>query len=230
MSTIIETKNLTKKYGSFVAVDGVSFHLEKGQVLGVIGPNGSGKTTLFSMLLGLRKKTSGEMRVFDQENLDGIRNKMGIIMDQGAFYNDFSAHKNLTISAMTKGVDLSRVTELIDKVDLRQAGKRTFNKFSYGMRKRLEIADALLTDPELVIMDEPTNGLDPDGIRFIRELIFHLQEQGKTIMLSSHYLDEIEKVCTHFLMLRNGKVVFYGSKEEIKAQNLDLESIFSTKF
>ncbi len=98
------------------------------------------------------------------------------------------------------------------------------------MRKRLEIADALLTDPELVIMDEPTNGLDPDGIRFIRELIFHLQEQGKTIMLSSHYLDEIEKVCTHFLMLRNGKVVFYGSKEEIKAQNLDLESIFSTKF
>lgn len=230
MSTIIETKNLTKKYGSFVAVDGVSFHLEKGQVLGVIGPNGSGKTTLFSMLLGLRKKTSGEMRVFGQENLDGIRNKMGIIMDQGAFYNDFSAHKNLTISAMTKGIDLSRVTELIDKVDLRQAGKRTFNKFSYGMRKRLEIADALLTDPELVIMDEPTNGLDPDGIRFIRELIFHLQEQGKTIMLSSHYLDEIEKVCTHFLMLRNGKVVFYGSKEEIKAQNLDLESIFSTKF
>ncbi len=229
MQEIIRTNQLTKRYGSQLALDGLDFTLIKGQVLGVIGPNGSGKTTLFSVLLGLRKATSGNFSVLGSENPEQVRNQTGVILDQGNFYRNISARNNLTISAMTKGVNLDRVDALLETVGLGQAGNKKFKNFSYGMKKRLEVADALLGEPEFIIMDEPTNGLDPEGILFIRDLIFRLKEGGKTIMLSSHYLDEVEKVCTDFLILKNGKKIFQGNKADVKDNFESLESVFTTK-
>ena len=230
MDEILETKDLTKRYGKQLALDGLNFTLKKGQVLGVIGPNGSGKTTLFSIVLGLRKASSGSFTILGSSDPEKVRNRVGVILDQGNFYQNISAKKNLTISAMTKGVDLARVDELLEKVGLGQVGNKSFKNFSYGMKKRLEVADALLARPEFIIMDEPTNGLDPEGIIFIRDLIFQLQNEGKTIMLSSHYLDEVDKVCTDFLILKNGRNIFQGSKEAVKDNFQSLESVFTNKF
>jgi len=230
MDEILETKDLTKRYGKQLALDGLNFTLKKGQVLGVIGPNGSGKTTLFSIVLGLRKASSGSFTLLGSSDPEKVRNRVGVILDQGNFYQNISAKKNLTISAMTKGVDLARVDELLEKVGLGQVGNKSFKNFSYGMKKRLEVADALLARPEFIIMDEPTNGLDPEGIIFIRDLIFQLQNEGKTIMLSSHYLDEVDKVCTDFLILKNGRNIFHGSKEAVKDNFQSLESVFTNKF
>lgn len=230
MDEILETKDLTKRYGKQLALDGLNFTLKKGQVLGVIGPNGSGKTTLFSIVLGLRKASLGSFTILGSSDPEKVRNRVGVILDQGNFYQNISAKKNLTISAMTKGVDLARVDELLEKVGLGQVGNKSFKNFSYGMKKRLEVADALLARPEFIIMDEPTNGLDPEGIIFIRDLIFQLQNEGKTIMLSSHYLDEVDKVCTDFLILKNGRNIFHGSKEAVKDNFQSLESVFTNKF
>lgn len=230
MDEILETKDLTKRYGKQLALDGLNLPLKKGQVLGVIGPNGSGKTTLFSIVLGLRKASSGSFTILGSSDPEKVRNRVGVILDQGNFYQNISAKKNLTISAMTKGVDLARVDELLEKVGLGQVGNKSFKNFSYGMKKRLEVADALLARPEFIIMDEPTNGLDPEGIIFIRDLIFQLQNEGKTIMLSSHYLDEVDKVCTDFLILKNGRNIFQGSKEAVKDNFQSLESVFTNKF
>ena len=230
MDEILGTQELTKRYGNQLALDGLSFSLKKGQVLGVIGPNGSGKTTFFSIVLGLRKASSGSFTILGNSDPEEVRNKVGVILDQGNFYQNISAKKNLTISGMTKKVDLSRVDELLEKVGLGKVGDKSFKNFSYGMKKRLEVADALLGQPELVIMDEPTNGLDPEGIIFIRDLILQLQNEGKTIMLSSHYLDEVEKVCTDFLILKNGKKIFHGSKDAVKDNFKSLESVFTNKF
>lgn len=223
---ILQTDQLTKKYGSQAAVDSVSFTVERGQILGVIGPNGSGKTTLFSMLLGLRKPTSGSMEIFGKANPEEVRKEMAAIMDQANFYLRNTAKENLTISALTKGVPLDRVDLLLREVGLEHTGSKAFQSFSYGMMKRLEIADALLTDPQLIIMDEPTNGLDPEGILFVRQLILDLKVKGKTVIISSHYLDEIEKICTHFLILGGGKCIFHGTKEAVKANYESLESAF----
>lgn len=226
---IISVEHLSKRYGKQLALKDVSFEIQKGQVWGVVGPNGSGKTTLFSILLGLRKPNSGSFAIFGQANPEDVRDKVGVILDQGNFYAGISAKKNLTISAMTKNVPLSKVDELLDKVGLGEVGKKPFKSFSYGMKKRLEIADALLSDPELVIMDEPTNGLDPEGVIFIRELIMELKRQGKTIVLSSHYLEEIQKVCTHFLILKKGELVFHGSQEAVLGKFDSLESALTNK-
>jgi ABC-2 type transport system ATP-binding protein len=230
MDEILVTRELTRRYGKQLALDGLNFSVKKGQVLGVIGPNGSGKTTLFSIVLGLRKASSGSFTILGSNDPEEVRSRVGVILDQGNFYQNISAKKNLTISAMTKGVDVSKVDELLEKVGLGQVGNKSFKNFSYGMKKRLEVADALLAQPEFIIMDEPTNGLDPEGIIFIRDLIFQLQSEGKTIMLSSHYLDEVEKVCTDFLILKNGKNIFHGSKDAVKNNYKSLESVFTNKF
>jgi ABC-type multidrug transport system ATPase subunit len=224
---ILQTHQLTKKYGRQAVVDNISITVEEGQILGVIGPNGSGKTTLFSMLLGLRKPTSGSMELFGKSNPEEVRKEMAAIMDQANFYLRISAKENLTISALTKGVSVDRVDPLLKEVGLEHTGYKAFQSFSYGMMKRLEIADALLTDPQLIIMDEPTNGLDPEGILYIRQLILDLKAKGKTVIISSHYLDEIEKVCTHFLILGGGKCVFHGTKEEVKENYDSLEAAFA---
>lgn len=225
----ISVKSLSKQYGREMAVNSVSFHLEPGQVLGVVGPNGSGKTTLFGMILGLRSADSGEIEVFGESDIQNVKHRIGIAMDQGSFYKSFSASRNLQLSAIAKGVSLDRIPEVLERVSLSHTGKKAYSKFSYGMKKRLEIADAMLSDPDLYILDEPTNGLDPEGIIFIRELINDLRSQGKTVIVSSHYLLEIEKVCTDLLMMRRGQTVFFGPLAEAKEKFEDLESLFITK-
>jgi ABC-2 type transport system ATP-binding protein len=225
----ISVKSLSKQYGREMAVNSVSFHLEPGQVLGVVGPNGSGKTTLFGMILGLRSADSGEIEVFGESDIQNVKHRIGIAMDQGSFYKSFSASRNLQLSAIAKGVSLDRIPGVLERVSLSHTGKKAYSKFSYGMKKRLEIADAMLSDPDLYVLDEPTNGLDPEGIIFIRELINDLRSQGKTVIVSSHYLLEIEKVCTDLLMMRRGQTVFFGPLAEAKEKFEDLESLFITK-
>lgn len=223
---ILETKDLGKSYGSQPALQALSWKVSPGTVWGVVGPNGSGKSTLFSLLLGLKSQDTGQAWVMGSLAKELEKGKVGAIMDEGSFYHDSSARYNLRISALIKQVNKERVEELLTKLGLDQTGEKAFSKFSYGMRKRLEVADALLTDPDLYIMDEPINGLDPEGIRFVRDLISQLHARGKTVLVSGHYLDELEKVCTHYLVLSKGREVFQGSKDEMEAKHGKLENLF----
>ncbi len=226
---VIEVEKVSKCYGREQILNQVSFSVEQGQVLGVVGPNGSGKTTLFGIMLGLRESQEGTVRFWGSEDLQAIKGRMGIAMDQGSFYHAYSAHKNLSLTALSKGVKPDRITEVLDMVELSHTGSKAYKKFSYGMKKRLEIADALMHNPDIYIFDEPTNGLDPEGIIFIRELISRLSKEGKTVVVSSHYLQEIEKVCTHILMLKRGVVSFYGTTPELREKHGDLEGLFIRK-
>ena len=173
--------------------------------------------------------SEGQVEIFGERDVQKVKHRIGIAMDQGSFYHGFSAHRNLMLSATAKGVNPSRIKEVLELVELDRTGSKAYKHFSYGMKKRLEIADALLQEPDLYILDEPTNGLDPEGIIFIRELIADLSKQGKTVIVSSHYLQEIERVCTHILMLRRGQVQHFGEKEELKTLHGDLEDLFIRK-
>lgn len=226
---VIEVEKVSKRYGREQVLNQVSFSVEAGQVLGVVGPNGSGKTTLFGIILGLRDSEEGTVKILGSDDLQSVKGKIGIAMDQGSFYHAYSARKNLSLTALTKGVKPERIDEVLEEVELSHTGSKAYKKFSYGMKKRLEIADALMHEPELYILDEPTNGLDPEGIIFIRDLITKLSKEGKTVVVSSHYLQEIEKVCTHILMLRRGVVTFYGTTSELREKHGDLEGLFIRK-
>jgi ABC-2 type transport system ATP-binding protein len=223
---MVEVNNLTKIYGKETVLDNVSFTLNAGEVLGVVGPNGCGKSTLFGIMLGLREASSGYSELFGERDIQKVKSRIGVAMDQGSFYNSFSARRNLLLSAQVKGADASKIDEYLQRVDLAHTGSKAFKKFSYGMKKRLEIADAMLNDPDLYIFDEPTNGLDPDGIVFIRQTILALREQGKTVIVSSHYLQEIEKVCTKLIMLRKGRILYNGGAAELREKHGDLEEFF----
>jgi ABC-2 type transport system ATP-binding protein len=226
---VIEVDKVSKHYGGEQVLNQVSFSVAPGQVLGIVGPNGSGKTTLFGVMLGLREAQEGSIQFFGSSDLQSIKSRIGVAMDQGSFYHSYSAEKNLRLSAISKGVNPDRIPEVLKMVDLAHTGSKAYKKFSYGMKKRLEIADALLHEPDIYIFDEPTNGLDPEGIIFIRKLITQLSEEGKTVIVSSHYLQEIEKVCSHILMLRRGVNAFYGTAEELREKHGDLEGLFIGK-
>lgn len=225
---ILEIEGLTKRYRGRPAIDQLHLRVERGSIWGIVGPNGSGKTTLFSILAGLRKQDEGSFK-FEYQSNNSDTPLLGVVLDEGCFYHDFSARKNLLISAAIKGVNVERVDHLLKQWELHNTGNKPFSQFSYGMRKRLEIADALLTDPEIIIMDEPINGLDPEGIRYVRELIGRLQDEGKTLLVSGHYLQELEKVCTHFLVLREGKAVFSGTKSDLSLKHGQLENLFDSR-
>ncbi len=224
----LSVDNISKRYGRELVLDSISFSVEPGTVLGVVGPNGSGKSTLFGIILGLRASDSGSVQLFGDSNIQNSKHRIGVAMDQGSFYTAFSARKNLRLSSIVKGVTNVDIDAALQQVDLGHTGSKAYKKFSYGMKKRLEIADAMLTDPDLYILDEPTNGLDPEGIVFIRELVKKLQAAGKTVIISSHYLQEIEKICTDILMLRKGKMLFYGKAAELREKHGDLEDYFLT--
>jgi ABC-2 type transport system ATP-binding protein len=224
----LSVKNISKRYGKELVLDSISFEVQPGTVLGVVGPNGSGKSTLFGIILGLRASDSGSVELFGDPNIQNNKHKIGVAMDQGSFYTAFSAKRNLKLSAIVKGLDNVDLGAALQQVELGHTGSKAYKKFSYGMKKRLEIADAMLTDPDLYILDEPTNGLDPEGIVFIRELVKRLQAAGKTVIISSHYLQEIEKICSDILMLRKGKMLFYGKAAELREKHGDLEDYFLT--
>ena len=234
MSTVLEIKNLTKAYGKFLAVDNLSLTVKKGIVFGILGPNGSGKTTTLGMVLDVLNTTSGTYSWFGEEQASNYRKKIGAILELPIFYPELTGYKNLEVTALIKEVSLERIDEVLKRVELFERKDSAFNTYSLGMKQRLSLAAALLSNPEVLVLDEPTNGLDPEGIKQMRELILSIAAEGKTIIISSHILDEIQKMCTHFGILKNGKLLMQGaigdlltSKNEFSLNSQDVEQLKS---
>ncbi|MBC7474435.1 MAG: ATP-binding cassette domain-containing protein, partial [Candidatus Sericytochromatia bacterium] len=197
MVNILEINNLSKNYGKLKAVNSLSLTVQKGNIYGLLGPNGSGKTTTLGIVLGVINSSSGDFRWFNSDEKTKSRKKIGAILETPNFYTYLSAYKNLQIVADIKGVDYQRIDTVLKTVNLFERKKDNFAGYSLGMKQRLALASALLSDPDVLVLDEPTNGLDPQGIADIREIIQKTAREGKTIIIASHILDEIEKVCTH---------------------------------
>lgn len=216
METILSIKNLNKRYGALQAVKNVSFEIHKGNVYGILGPNGSGKSTTLGIVLNVVNKTSGEYSWFGgaMETHQALK-KVGAIIERPNFYPYMTAKENLELVCKIKNVDYSKVLEKLEVVGLIDRKDSKFSTFSLGMKQRLAIASALLNDPEILILDEPTNGLDPQGIHQIRDIIRVIASQGTTILLASHLLDEVEKVCSHVLVLRKGEILYAGPVDGI---------------
>ncbi|WP_262151994.1 ABC transporter ATP-binding protein [Chryseobacterium foetidum] len=215
MEKVLSVKNLTKKFKR-VVVNGISFDVERGNVYGLLGPNGSGKSTTFGMLLSTINPTSGEWYWFGKKGTDPeTLKRIGAIIEQPNFYPYLSAEKNLKIVAEIKGTPHSRIDEVLATVGLLERKKDAFKTFSLGMKQRLSIASSLLNNPEVLILDEPTNGLDPEGIIQIREIISTIAKQGITIIIASHLLDEIEKICSHVIVLKQGTAIYGGRVDEM---------------
>ncbi|WP_412463605.1 ABC transporter ATP-binding protein [Flavobacterium mekongense] len=211
-STILSIKNLHKRYGKIHAVNNVSLEIQKGNVYGILGPNGSGKSTTLGIVLNVVNKTSGEYYWFDgnMPTHDALK-KVGAIIERPNFYPYMTAKENLELVCKIKGINYSKIEEKLEIVGLSDRKDSKFKTFSLGMKQRLAIASALLNDPEILILDEPTNGLDPQGIHQIRDIIKFIASQGTTILLASHLLDEVEKVCSHVLVLRYGEILYNGT-------------------
>lgn len=218
METILTINNLNKKYGKVHAVKDVSFEIKKGNVYGILGPNGSGKSTTLGIILNVVNKTSGDYKWFDGKmDTHQALKKVGAIIERPNFYPYMTAEENLKLVCDIKGIHYDKVEEKLGIVGLLERKDSPFRTFSLGMKQRLAIASALLNDPEILILDEPTNGLDPQGIRQIRDIIKHIASLGTTILLASHLLDEVEKVCSHVVVLRKGEILYSGSVHEIMA-------------
>ncbi|MBO6213323.1 ABC transporter ATP-binding protein [Algoriella sp.] len=217
MNKVLEIHQLTKRFGSFTAVNNISFSVEKGNVYGLLGPNGSGKSTTLGMILNAINPTAGSWKWFDQNPDNNSLKRIGAIIESPKFYPYLSAQKNLEIVADIKEASHTKIDEKLELVGLISRKKDKFQHFSLGMKQRLAIAAALLNDPEVLILDEPTNGLDPQGIIQIRELIIKIAEQGTTIILASHLLDEVEKVCSHVVVLNQGKMLYAGSVDQMNS-------------
>lgn len=216
MDTILTINNLTKKFGYLTAVKDLSFSIKKGNVYGILGPNGSGKSTTLGIVLNVVNKTHGDFFWFDGNvSTHQALKKVGAIIERPNFYPYMSAYENLKLVCKIKGVDYSKIIEKLELVGLLERKHSPFRTFSLGMKQRLAIASALLNDPEILILDEPTNGLDPQGIHQIRELIKEIAKSGTTILLASHLLDEVEKVCTHVVVLRKGEKLYSGRVEDM---------------
>jgi len=220
---VLSINNLFKQYGSLHALSGVSFGIEEGSVFGILGPNGSGKTTTLGIVLGVINSSGGTYSWFDNKLAGNPRKKVGAILETPNFYHYLSAYRNLQIAADIKGIDYTNIEKTLKLVNLYERKDSRFSSFSLGMKQRLSIASALLADPEVLVLDEPTNGLDPQGIAEIRELIISISKQGKTIILASHLLDEVEKVCTHVAVLLKGKIITSGKVSDILGSNDSIE-------
>ncbi len=212
METILSIKNLHKKYGNVHAVNDVSLEIIKGNVYGILGPNGSGKSTTLGIVLNVVNKTSGKYAWFGgkMQTHEALK-KVGAIIERPNFYPYMTAKENLELVCKIKNINYSKIQEKLNLVGLLERENSKFSTFSLGMKQRLAIASALLNDPEILILDEPTNGLDPQGIHQIRDIIKLIASQGTTILLASHLLDEVEKVCTHVLVLQKGRILYSGS-------------------
>ena len=220
METILTISNLTKKFGSLTAVDKLSFSIEKGNVYGILWPNGRGKSTTLGIVLNVVNKTSGDFKWFDgNTSTHEALKKVGAIIERPNFYPYMTAVQNLQLVCKIKEVSEEKIAEKLQLVGLLDRKDSKFSAFSLGMKQRLAIASALLNDPEILILDEPTNGLDPQGIHQIREIIKKIAATGTTILLASHLLDEVEKVCTHVVILRKGISLYSGSVDGMNASH-----------
>ncbi len=223
MTKVLNTYNLTKKYGSLQVLKEVSLEIEKGSVFGLLGPNGSGKTTTLGIILDIIPQNKGTYEWFGQAPTNLSRKKIGAIVETPNFYGYLSAERNLMISAEIKEAPYSDIERVLKIVDLFDRRKDKFKTFSLGMKQRLSIAAALLGNPEVLVLDEPTNGLDPQGIAEIRNIILKVAKQGITIILASHMLDEVEKVCSHVAIIKKGALLVQGKVDEILGETYLLE-------
>lgn len=215
MNSILNITSIHKNYGAVRALNGISFEVPKGSVFGVLGPNGSGKTTLLGILLNVLKADEGNFEWTGSANAEQARKSIGALLETPNFYHYMNAVDNLNIVAEIKGRGKENIDEALKKVKLYERRLSKFNTFSLGMKQRLAIASTLIANPEILVLDEPTNGLDPEGIAEIRELIMRLNREGKTIIMASHLLDEVEKVCTDVAILKKGNLLSVGHVSEV---------------
>ncbi len=238
MNKILEVSNLDKKFGRVHAVNNLSFTIEKGNVYGILGPNGSGKSTTLGIILNVVNKTAGDFYWFDGKvTVHDALKRVGAIIERPNFYPNMSAYENLRLVCKIKGISTGKIDEKLKQVNLYERKNSKFKTFSLGMKQRLAIASALLNDPEFLILDEPTNGLDPQGIHEIRQIIKDIANSGATILLASHLLDEVEKICSHVIVIRQGKKLYEGKVDELtksfgfidlkSEDNAKLKEIFS---
>ena len=220
METILSLKNLDKKFGRVHAVNNLSFDIQKGNVYGILGPNGSGKSTTLGIILNVVNKTSGEFSWFDGNlSTHQALKKVGAIIERPNFYPYMTAIQNLSLICKIKDISTEKIEEKLKIVNLFERRNSKFKTYSLGMKQRLAIASALLNNPEILILDEPSNGLDPQGIHEIREIIQKIAKNGTTILLASHLLDEVEKVCSHVVVIREGVKLYSGRVDEMSASH-----------
>ena len=215
-NTVLSISNLAKSYGSIKALNGISFDVPKGCVFGILGPNGSGKTTTLGIILDVLKANSGSFKWFDKPSSPDTRKQIGSLLETPNFYHYLSALHNLKITqAISHRGNANDIETVLQTVNLAHRKTSKFSSYSLGMKQRLAIGAALLGNPDVLVFDEPTNGLDPVGIAEIRELIKRLASEGKTIIMASHLLDEVEKVCTHVAILKKGTLITAGAVNEV---------------
>lgn len=233
MESVLTISGLTKNFGRLCAVNNMNLQVGAGQVFGMLGPNGSGKTTTLGMLMSVVNPTSGNFLWFGEKATYETRKRIGAVLEHPIFYPYLTGQKNLELTAMIKGATQDQIANVLQLVELSDRKDDKYRTYSLGMKQRLAIASALLNDPQVLILDEPTNGLDPMGIAEIRELIKKIAQDGRTIILASHLLDEVQKVCTHFAVLKKGNMVYSGPVDavsegvetvEVKA-DADLEGV-----
>lgn len=216
MEYVIETQNLVKQFKTKLAVNDVSIHVRRGDIYGLIGKNGAGKTSLMKLILGLTNPTQGKVFLFGNENLNAGRKKIGSLIEAPGLYKNCTAYENMLRFATLYGAKPKEIKPLLERVGLGNTGTKKAGEFSLGMRQRLGIAIALLGNPEILILDEPINGLDPAGIKEIRDIIIALNNEGVTFIISSHLLDELAKVVTHYGIIADGSLI-----EEVSAKKLN---------
>ena len=218
----VEVHDLTKQFGSLTAVDHLSFSVEPGRITGFLGPNGAGKTTTQRMLLGLVRPTSGSATIGGQSyhDLSKPQHVVGAALEATNFHPGRSGRNHLRVMADTAGLDSKRVDEMLELVGIPAAARQRAGSYSMGMRQRLALAGALLGDPQVLLLDEPANGLDPEGIRWLRLLLRHLSSQGKTILISSHMLSEVEQTVDDVVIIANGKLIRQGAIGDLPTEHL----------
>lgn len=212
---VLQIQSLSKHFGSVRAVNELQLEIPKGSVFGILGPNGSGKTTTLGMVLGVVRPTSGNFNWFGESLNFNTKKRIGAILETPNFYPYLSARKNLELVATIKEIKNPDIDGVLEMVSLLKRADSKFKTYSLGMKQRLAIASALLNDPEVLVLDEPTNGLDPNGIAQIRDLIREIADRGITVILASHLLDEVEKVCTDVAVIRLGNLLFSGTADEL---------------
>ncbi|MEZ0367498.1 MAG: ATP-binding cassette domain-containing protein [Candidatus Sericytochromatia bacterium] len=218
--SILEIRSLSKRFGRIQAVRDLDLTVHPGNIYGILGPNGSGKTTTLGMILGVIHPDQGSYTWFGQAPSHLSRRRIGVLLETPNFYPYLSAEKNLAVVASIKGCGLGRVEQVLKQVGLYERRKSPIQTYSLGMRQRMALAAALLPDPEVLVLDEPTNGLDPQGIADVRHIIQEIGQQGKTIILASHILDEVEKICTQVAVMKQGQLLAAGNITEVlRAEN-----------
>jgi len=225
---VVSCQALTKHYGDVVAVDGVSFSLEPGTVTGFLGPNGAGKTTTLRLLLGLAEPTAGEALVFGRRyrELEQPIRRVGAVLESSDYHPGRSGRNHLRMLALAAGLPLGRVEEVLELVQLPKAASRPVRTYSLGMRQRLGVAAALLGDPELLILDEPANGLDPAGMRWLRTFLQRLASEGRTVLVSSHLLAEVAQTVDQILIIDDGRLLAGGRLDELTSGGQTLEDVY----